>query len=124
MIKAIKFASIPVTDQDKSLEFWTQKMGFRVVTDSPFDGKQRWIELAIPRAETRLVLFTTEAFKPLIGSFMNIAFVADDVAATVRDMKAKGVEIVKDVQEADWGTFAMFKDVDGNQFVVSTPRGG
>jgi len=56
MIKAIKFASIPVKDQDKSLAFWTEKMGFRVVTDSPFDGKQRWIELAIPRAETRMRL--------------------------------------------------------------------
>jgi len=51
MIKAVKFASIPVRDQDKALELYTKKLGLKVVTDSLFDGKQRWIELAIPRAE-------------------------------------------------------------------------
>src|SRR5262245_6629188 len=69
MIKAIKFASIPVKDQDRALAFYTEKLGFKVFTDSPFDDKQRWIELGIPRADTKVVLFTTDAFKPLIGSF-------------------------------------------------------
>jgi hypothetical protein len=38
-----------------------------VVTDSPFDGKQRWIELGMPRAETKLVLFTAEGQEKMIG---------------------------------------------------------
>ena len=50
MIKGIKFATVPVTDQDRALEFYTKKLGFRVLTDAPFDGNQRWIELSIPRA--------------------------------------------------------------------------
>ena len=45
MIKGIKFASIPVRNQDASLEFYTTKLGFKVITDAPFDGTQRWIEL-------------------------------------------------------------------------------
>ena len=60
MIKSIKFVSIPVKNQDRSLEFYTTKLGFRVMTDAPFDATQRWIELGIPRAETRVVLFTAE----------------------------------------------------------------
>lgn len=120
MIKAIKFASIPVTDQDKALDFYTNKLGFKVFTDSPFDGKQRWIELGIPRAETKVVLFTTDAFKPLIGSFMNISFTCDDLESTWKQLKAKGVEFVKDPEKAEWGNFAIFKDVDGNQFVLSS----
>ena len=43
MIKAIKFASIPVTDQDRALAFYTSKLGFRILTDQQFDEKQRWI---------------------------------------------------------------------------------
>jgi catechol 2,3-dioxygenase-like lactoylglutathione lyase family enzyme len=121
MIKAIKFASVPVTDQDRALEFYTRKLGFRVITDSPFDENQRWIELGMPRAETRLVLFTPDEHKDYIGRFMNITFVADDVEATAREMKSKGVEFVQEPQKADWGTAAVFKDVDGNQFVLSTP---
>ena len=121
MIKGIKFASIPVRDQDRALEFYTQKLGFRVVTDAPFSGTQRWIELGIPRAETRLVLWTGQGQESLIGTFMNVAFVADDVEATVEEMKARGVEFVQEPQKADWGTAAIFKDADGNQFVLSTP---
>ena len=121
MIKGIKFASIPVRDQDRALEFYTQKLGFRVITDSPFDGTQRWIELGIPRAETKLVLFTAPGQEAMIGGFMNVTFMADDVEATAKEMKAKGVEFVQDVQKADWGTSAIFKDADGNQFVLSSP---
>ena len=121
MIKAIKFASIPVRDQDRALAFYTEKLGFRVITDSPFDGTQRWIELGLPRAETKLVLFTAPGQEAMIGGFMNVTFMADDVEATAREMKAKGVEFTREPQKADWGTSAVFRDPDGNQFVLSSP---
>ena len=58
MIKQIKFVSIPVRDQNRALDFYTDKLGFTIITDQPFDEKQHWIELRIPKAETRVVLFT------------------------------------------------------------------
>jgi predicted enzyme related to lactoylglutathione lyase len=121
MIKAIKFASVPVRDQDRALEFYTKKLGFKIITDSPFDGTQRWIELGLPRADTKLVLFTGPGQDAMIGSFMNVTFMADDVEATAKELKARGVEFVQEPQKADWGTAAIFKDVDGNRFVLSTP---
>ena len=121
MIKAIKFASVPVRDQDRALDFYTKKLGFKVITDSPFDETQRWIELGLPRAETKLVLFTAQGQEAMIGGFMNLTFVADDVEATARELKGRGVEFVQEPQKADWGTAAIFKDIDGNQFVLSTP---
>ena len=121
MIKAVKFVSVPVTDQDRALEFYTTKLGFRVITDSPFDGTQRWIELGIPRADTKVVLFTAPGQDTMIGGFMNITFMADDVEATARELRQRGVEFVQEPQKADWGTSAIFKDPDGNQFVLSTP---
>ncbi len=121
MIKGIKFASIPVRNQDKALEFYTKALGFRVITDSPFDATQRWIELGLSRAETKLVLFTAKGQEQMIGGFMNVTFMADDVEATANELKARGVEFVQDPQKADWGTAAIFRDLDGNQFVLSTP---
>jgi catechol 2,3-dioxygenase-like lactoylglutathione lyase family enzyme len=121
MIKAIKFATVPVTDQDRALEFYTRKLGFRVVSDSPFDDRQRWIELGLPRAETRLVLFTGPGQEALIGSFMNVAFATRDVEATAEELKARGVRFVQEPQKADWGTSAIFEDPDGNRFVLATP---
>jgi len=57
----------------------------------------------------------------MIGGLLNITFVADDVEATVRILKDKGVEFVQEPQKADWGTAALFQDQDGNKFLLSTP---
>ncbi|MGH8165036.1 MAG: VOC family protein, partial [Rhodanobacteraceae bacterium] len=68
MITQIKFVSIPVADQNRALDFYTEKLGFTIITDQPFDKKQRWIDLRIPKAETRLVLFTPEGVEKRVGS--------------------------------------------------------
>ncbi|MFZ0523001.1 MAG: VOC family protein [Candidatus Acidiferrales bacterium] len=119
MIKGVKFASIPVTDQDRALAFYTEKLGLRLLTDQPFSAEQRWIELGIPGADTRIVLFNFgQDLKP--GSKMNITFWTDDVEATARELKSKGVQFVMEPKREDWGTAAAFKDVDGNTFVLSS----
>ena len=120
MIRGIKFTSIPVRDQDVSLRFFTEKLGFKVATDQPFSDKQRWIELMIPGADTRLVLFTPDGFEDRIGGFQPISFWCSDVMATAKEMRAKGVEFAKEPKAEHWGTSAVFKDPDGNQFVLSS----
>ena len=119
MIRHLKFAGVPTRDQDRALAFWTEKVGFRVATDQPMGG-QRWIELAIPGAETRIVLFTPEGHEDRIGSFFNGSFGCDDVAYTYAQMKAKGVEFEGEPQVQPWGTFAKFRDPDGNTFVLAS----
>lgn len=120
MIKAIKFASIPVRDQDRALEFYAQKLGFSIITDQPFGDDQRWIELGIPGAETRVVLFTPKGQEERVGTFSNIVFASDSVEKTHKELVAKGVEFVQPPKKEPWGTFAIFKDAEGNQFVLST----
>jgi len=120
MIKGIKFASIPVTDQDRALAFYTEKLGFTVFTDQPFDEKQRWIELRIPGAETHLVLFTADGHEDRIGSFQGISFVTDDVNASYKELSARGVELSGPPKSQEWGSYVIFKDPDGNAFVLGS----
>lgn len=120
MIRRIKFVSVPTRDQDRALEFYTKKLGFHIVTDQPFDDRQRWIELSVPGADTGLVLFTPEGQEDRIGSFSGVSFWTDDAQATYEELKARGVEFVQQPQKADWGTAAVFKDPDGNAFVLSS----
>jgi predicted enzyme related to lactoylglutathione lyase len=119
MIKAVKFVGIPVSDQDRALDFYTSKLGFRVVTDQPM-GEQRWIELRIPGADTEVVLFTPPGHEERIGGFVNMAFTADDVQKTYEELTARGVEFVQPPKTESWGTASIFKDPDGNQFVLSS----
>ena len=120
MIRGIKFVSIPVRNQDAALKFYTEKMGFKVVTDQPFNGTQRWIELLIPGADTGLALFTPEGHEKRIGEFQSISFWCEDVVATARVLKSKGVHFEAEPKKEDWGTSAIFKDADENKFVLSS----
>src|SRR3954462_1719678 len=92
MIKRIKFVSIPVADQNRALDFYTEKLGFTIITDQPFDDKQRWIELRVPKAETRVVLFTPEGDEKRIGTFMNLSYECDDIEETYQTLRKRGVE--------------------------------
>src|ERR1051325_4839801 len=120
MIKQIKFVSIPVADQNRALDFYTDKLGFTIITDQPFDQKQRWIELRIPKAETRVVLFTPEGEEKRIGSFMNMSYVCDDIDKTYAELQKRGVEFEGPPQTQPWGRYAMFKDSEGNRDRKST----
>ncbi len=119
-MKRIKFVSIPVTDQDRALKFWTEQVGLQVVTDRPFMPGQRWIELKIPGAQTGLVLFTPPGQESRIGQFQNISFYCDDVDKTYAELVEKGGEFVQGPKKESWGTSAIFKDPDGNLFVLGS----
>jgi len=51
---------------------------------------------------------------------MNFTYWTDDVETTVRELKTKGVKFLNEPQRAEWGTFAIFNDPDGNSFVLGT----
>jgi predicted enzyme related to lactoylglutathione lyase len=123
MIKNIKFITIPVQDQKRALEFYTEKLGFTIITDQPFNGKQRWIELRIPKAETRVTLFTPEGQEGRVGSFMGVSFNCENVEETYQELSTKGVPFEGPPKKEAWGTFAMFKDSEGNSFVLSSSKG-
>ncbi len=120
MIKGIKFTGIPVRDQNRALDFYTDKLGFTIITDQPFDGKQRWIELRIPKADTRVVLFTPEGQQDRVGSFVNMSYWCDDVEKTYEELKARGVEFLAPPQKQEWGTYVIFKDSEGNTFCLGS----
>jgi catechol 2,3-dioxygenase-like lactoylglutathione lyase family enzyme len=120
MIKGVKFVSISVRDQDRALDFYTGKLGFTILTDQPMGEGQRWIELSIPGADTCVVLFTPSGHEDRIGGFSNIAFYSDNVERTYDQLVARGVEFVQPPKRESWGTSAIFKDPDGNQFVFSS----
>lgn len=119
MITHVKFVSIACADQDRALAFWTEKVGFTLMTDQPFDDRQRWIELSVGDSATRFVLFTPEGQESRIGTLFNGALACDDLDATYRQLSERGVEFTQAPKKTPWGGFAIFRDPDGNEFVIS-----
>lgn len=120
MITMVKFVGIPVSDQDRALAFYRDQLGFAVATDQPMGPGQRWIELRIAHSATRVVLFTPEGHEDRIGSFFNGSLACDNVEATYRQLSERGVAFVEPPTAQPWGTFAKFRDPDGNTFVLSS----
>lgn len=120
MIKRVKFIGIPVADQDRALEFYTQKLNFRVLTDQEFGPSQRWIELSIPGADTGVVLFTPPGHEDRIGTFVNTSWEVDDVEKTYEALTLQGVEFAAPPSKQSWGTSVIMKDSEGNSVVLSS----
>ena len=121
MITSVKFVSIPTRDQDRSLSFYTEKLGFRVITDQPMGEGQRWIELQIGgMAGTRLVLYTPKGHEDRVGAVFNGAFACDNVERTYEELRGRGVEFTAGPKREPWGTIAILKDPDGNQIALSS----
>ena len=118
----IQFAELPVFDQDRAKAFYTDHLACQVIADQPMgDGGWRWIELAFPHAVTNLH-FIRRADAAL-GAEPVLVLVDDNVEATVASLKARGVEIVTEPQEAPWQPgriVAEFRDSEGNRMVVAS----
>jgi predicted enzyme related to lactoylglutathione lyase len=118
----IQFAELPVSDQDRAKRFYVEHLGCAVVADVPMgqDG-WRWVELKIPGAETNLHFVRRKDETP--SEEPDMMLVADDVAATIEALRAKGVEILTEPQEAPWQPgriVAEFRDSEGNRMDIGS----
>ena len=120
MISHISFASIPVTDLDRAIGFYRDVLGLDVDVDAEFMPGMRWVMMRPGEQPTKLhfdlVEEMPEATKPAIP------FIAD-VAATIEALRAAGATIDTEPGPAPWDadtTFAMFRDSEGNQILVSS----
>jgi catechol 2,3-dioxygenase-like lactoylglutathione lyase family enzyme len=69
MLTQVGTITVQVTDQAKALEFYTEKLGFEKRSDEPMGPNQRWIEVAPPGAQTRILLYLATPKAPGATSY-------------------------------------------------------
>ena len=111
-----------VRDQDRSLKFYLEQLGFGLVVDENYESAGRWLAVAPPDGNTVLALVTpkrnTEEYK-LIGRSRNAVLVTEDVSAKFHEWQKRGVRFHHPPQTTLWGgIFTRFDDVDGNSFAL------
>jgi catechol 2,3-dioxygenase-like lactoylglutathione lyase family enzyme len=114
-ITGIPVVSVPVSDQDRSLEFYVGVLGLELLSDSPM-GPMRWVQLAPHGSGSSLTLVTWFPTMPA-GSLKGLVLETDQLDEDVEAIRAKGVT-VEGVQDAPWGRVATFDDPDGNGIVL------
>ena len=133
MISKMSHATIYVTDQDKALEFYRDKLGFKVINDVTMEGGFRWLTVA-PQTQSdfEIVLmgiapgpmFEQEAadkLRDLIegGKLGAGVFNTPNCQATYEELSSRGVEFLSPPEERPYGIEALFKDNSGNWFSLT-----
>jgi len=113
-------ATTYVRDQDASLRFFVDKLGFSLIHDVRPEPGFRWVAVAPPDGDAILALIApapgSEEHK-LIGHSRSISFISEDVFARFNEWSARGVEFVHPPKTSSWGgIFTAFKDLDGNGY--------
>ena len=110
---------VPVTDQDRALEFYTEKLGFEKRSDTPFGNGDRWVEVAPTGAATTIAIVHPPEGSP-IGVETGVAFSTQDVDADHADLKARGVDVDPEVMRMGDPVPPMFflRDQDGNKLLI------
>lgn len=115
-INRIAIISLPVADQQVAKSFYTEVLSFTVIRDNPFENEQRWIELAPNGSTTTITLVTWFPHMPP-GSIHGLVLDTDNIVEDRETLKARGVD-VSPVETVPWGQFVIFKDPDGNGWVL------
>ncbi len=113
-ITEVRTVSVPVTDQDRALDFYQNKLGFEKRLDAAYGAGQRWIEVAPAGAATTLAL-VPPGQGGHAGIDTGIRFTTSDAEAERADLQAHGVDV--DAEIMRWpGVPPMFglRDPDGN----------
>ena len=112
--------NIFVRDQDRSLRFFVDQLGFSLVIDENYESGGRWVAVAPPDGSTVLALVSprrNSADYKLIGRSRHAVLVTEDVMAKFQEWQNRGVHFDHPPQTTLWGgIFTRFDDVDGNSF--------
>ena len=124
----IKLCSIFVDEQQKALDFYTDKLGFLPGQDIPM-GEFRWLTVRSPEGgDTELVLEPNA--NPAARTYQAAlreqgipatAFEVDDIAAEFQRLSALGVEFPTEPMDAGPVRIAMFTDTCGNLIQIYQP---
>ncbi len=116
----LHFVIIFVRDQERSLQFYRDALGFRVMVDHTFPDGNRWIEVAPPDGTAQLGLaLPLPGADPgrVIGGETRVYFVTEDVNTKYEEWKGRGVRFLFPPKTPEWGGIhTRFEDPDGNVF--------
>jgi len=136
---AIRAINVYVRDQERSVRFFVDQLGFRVAYDVQVQAGERWVAVTPADGTAVLSLIAPKKDTPqhkLIGRSTQAVFFTDDVPARFREWSRRGVrfsqsprlrrvqiatEAAPEGAKAVWGgVSARFRDIDGNSYLLAS----
>jgi catechol 2,3-dioxygenase-like lactoylglutathione lyase family enzyme len=128
---------VPVSDQDRALEFYLVKLGFGKRADFMYGGIHRWIEVAPPGSTNAIALVPPSEGHAVGSDRTYCAFTTTDIESAHVTLRARGVDVDAKISRKGTGRPGLisievivedpvppqffFRDLDGNRFLIVDP---
>jgi predicted enzyme related to lactoylglutathione lyase len=121
-ITTVRTIAIAASDQDRTTEFFVEKLGFEKQMDAEFAPGFRWIEVAPPSSAVSIAIVAASEAMP-VGVDTGIRFVTTDAEAQHASMVENGVDVDELLRWPGVPVMFSFRDIDGNAFYLVEPMG-
>ena len=112
----LELISIPVSDVDRSIAFYTEQLGFHLDHDHHVSDELRFVQITPPGSGCSISFGVGISTKEP-GSVEGLQVVVADVEAARAQLVGNGVDATE-VQDYPWGRFVFFQDPDGNGWAL------
>jgi catechol 2,3-dioxygenase-like lactoylglutathione lyase family enzyme len=111
---------VPVSDQDRALEFYVDKLGFEKRGDAPYGEGERWVEV-VPRGAATTIALIPPRSGEQVGVETRIGLTSEDIDGDHADLRARGIDVDEAVTRLGDPVppLFIFRDPDGNRFFVA-----
>lgn len=107
----IELVSVPVTDIDRAIAFYTEQVGFNLDHDHRVSEEVRFVQLTPPGSACSILVGHLSGMQP--GTQRGLQCVVPDADAALAQLLERGVDATG-VDDQPWGRFVYFSDPDGN----------
>lgn len=121
--------ALVVNDYDEAIQFYTQKLHFKLIEDTVLSETKRWVLVAPPGSGgCRLLLAkaATEEQRSRVGNQTGgrvfLFLHTDNIKRDHKSMIDQGIEFVREPTVEPYGTVAVFKDLYGNLWDLIEPK--
>lgn len=125
---------VPVADQERSLKFFVQQLGFEKRLDFTYGAAHRWLEVAPPGASSRIALVPPSEGVSAGADVARCALEVPDVEALHAALLARGVDVDREIARTGTARSGLVssavrvadpvppqffvRDPDGNRFLI------
>lgn len=131
MPQHIAHIALVVRHYDEAIAFYTEKLGFRLVEDTPLSATKRWVLVAPPGAkECSILLAKAEgaqqeaAIGQQSGGRVFLFLFTENFEEDYLAYQQRGVKFVRSPQDFAYGKVAVFEDLYGNLWDLIAPASG
>ncbi len=131
MKQSIVHIALVVNDYDEAIKFYTEKLNFTLIEDTPQSETKRWVLIAPKGSEGCSLLLAKgvgEEQRSRVGNQTGgrvfLFLKTDDFWRDFQKMQSQGIKFVREPKDEEYGTVAVFEDLYGNLWDLVEFRSG